>query len=391
MGSSCENSAFFPSKNPWNLEYVPGGSSGGSAAAVAADLAPLSLGTDTGGSIRQPAAFCGLVGAKPTYGRVSRYGVIAFGSSLDQVGPLARDIDDAQLCFSILAQHDARDSTSREQIWSKQSAEKCDLRGTKIAIIKNLSEEGNHPSVRKKFDEAVQFLKSNGAAVTFIDVTTLQYAMATYYVIAPSEASSNLSRYDGIRYGLRASGESLEELYQKTRSGGFGAEVKRRIMLGTFALSSGYYDAYFEKARLARQMMTREFEKFFETFDFMISPTTPTPAFKIGAKIEDPLAMYLNDICTISANLTGHPAVSLPVGFTEENLPIGIHVLGRLGRDETLFAFGKSFEEFFLLTMVCADAVPLLNPSIVSFTSKFLGSREQQLPPIVMQLFIEII
>ncbi len=347
MGSSNENSAFGPVHNPYDLQRVPGGSSGGSAAAVAAGLVPVALGSDTGGSIRQPAAFCGIVGLKPTYGRVSRFGLIAFASSLDQVGPMTRNVRDAALLYRVISGHDPADSTSAQLpphdvldvVENSQS-----LKGLKIAVPwKEL--EGADEIVKDRFERVVETLRSLGAEVGEVEMPSFRYAVAVYYIIAPSEASSNLARYDGVKYGLRIEGEDLVDTYFKTRGRGFGREVKRRIMLGTYALSAGYYDAYYLKAQRVRTLIKQDFENVFAEHDLVIMPTSPTPAFKIGEKIQDPLTMYLNDIFTIPANLAGVPAISLPCGFSPEGLPVGFQFMGPLFKEDVLFAAAAAYEK----------------------------------------------
>ncbi len=347
MGSSNENSAFFKTRNPWNLDAVPGGSSGGSAAAVAAKMAPLSLGSDTGGSIRQPAAFCGLVGLKPTYGLVSRYGLIAFASSLDQIGPMARSVEDAALLLSSIAGHDLKDSTSSPQAPTHFSGKPLEsARGLRIGMPREYFAEGLDPEIRKSIWDAVNFLKTIGAEVKDVSLPHTAYAVATYYIIAPSEAASNLARFDGVRYGRRAQdARSLSELYEKTRGEGFGPEVKRRIMLGTYALSSGYYDAYYNRAQKARTLIAQDFENVFKEVDFLATPTTPTAAFKFGEKSSDPVAMYLSDIFTIPSNLAGNASLSIPCGLTKEHLPIGLQLIAPAFQDEKLLALAATVEK----------------------------------------------
>ncbi len=346
MGSSNENSAFGATRNPWDIERVPGGSSGGSAASVAARQCIASLGTDTGGSIRQPAAFCGVTGLKPTYGRVSRYGVIAFASSLDQVGPLARDTRDVAHLLSVIAEHDDRDSTSIDRVTPDYAAELSgDVAGLRIGLPREYFTDGIDPQVQDAVRAAARHLESLGAIVDEVSLPHTEYAIATYYLIATAEASSNLARYDGTRYGLRAGeADGLLEMYRQTRAEGFGSEVKRRIMLGTYALSSGYYDAYYLKAQKVRTLIRGDFEKVFADHDLILAPTTPTPAFKIGEKLDDPLQMYLNDIFTISANLAGLPALSLPCGFTAEGLPVGFQLMGKPFDESTVLRAGDAFQ-----------------------------------------------
>ncbi|MDA8080964.1 MAG: Asp-tRNA(Asn)/Glu-tRNA(Gln) amidotransferase subunit GatA [Actinomycetota bacterium] len=327
MGSSTENSSFGPTRNPYDLNRVPGGSSGGSAAAVAARFAPLALGSDTGGSIRQPAALCGIVGVKPTYGMVSRYGLIAFASSLDQIGPFARSVKDAALMLQVIAGHDPRDSTSLESgVPDLLSDIDGGVEGLRIGIIEELI-DGVAPMVGSAIAEAANSLSAQGAKVEYVSVPAVRYGLSAYYLIAPAEASSNLARYDGVRYGLRVAGQDMNETYISSRTKGFGPEVKRRIMLGTFALSSGYYDAYYGKAQKVRTMIINSFQKAYERFDVLLSPTAPTTAFELGAKAADPLSMYLSDVCTIPTNLAGHPAMSVPYGLGENEMPIGVQIL----------------------------------------------------------------
>ncbi len=347
MGSSTENSAYGPSRNPWDLERTPGGSSGGSSAAVAAGEATLTLGTDTGGSIRQPAAFTGTVGLKPTYGRVSRYGVIAFASSLDQVGPITADVEDAALLLQAIAGHDPQDSTSANRPVPDYTAEmRSGVKGLRIGIPKEYFVEGLDPEVEKAVRDAIESLKAQGAEVREVSLPHTKYAVSTYYLIAPAEASSNLARYDGVRFGVRAANpENLQDLYTRSRGEGFGPEVKRRIMIGTYALSAGYYDAYYLKAQKVRTLMKQDFDKAFESVDVILTPTTPSPAFRFGEKVTDPLQMYLNDIFTIACNLAGLPGMSLPCGFTANNLPIGLQLLGKPWDEATLFRVGYAYEQ----------------------------------------------
>jgi aspartyl-tRNA(Asn)/glutamyl-tRNA(Gln) amidotransferase subunit A len=326
MGSSTEHSAFGPSRNPWALDRIPGGSSGGSAVAVAAGLTPLALGSDTGGSVRQPAALCGVVGLKPTYGRVSRYGLIAFASSLDQIGPFSRSVADAALTLEVIAGHDQRDSTSAQRaVEPFAAALSGDLRGLRIGVPRHLLDAGVDPHVLKSFDESLGVLASLGAAISTVELPHSRYAIPVYYLVATAEASSNLARYDGVRYGLRAPGAAtLDEMYEKTRSAGFGAEVKRRIVLGTYVLSAGYYDAYYLKAQQVRTLIRQDYERAFESVDAVALPTSPTPAFKLGERVEDPIQMYLADVFTVAAPLAGLPAISVPSGLTPDRLPIGL-------------------------------------------------------------------
>ncbi|MGB2710123.1 MAG: Asp-tRNA(Asn)/Glu-tRNA(Gln) amidotransferase subunit GatA, partial [Conexibacter sp.] len=327
MGSSNENSAFGAVRNPWDRTRVPGGSSGGSAAAVAAGLAPWALGTDTGGSIRQPAALCGIVGLKPTYGAISRYGMIAFASSLDQAGPFARDVTDVALLLRHMVGHDERDSTSLafpEQIALPQGV---DLRGLRLGVPEELTGEGIEPGVREAFNATLALAEQLGAAVETCSLPHALHALSAYYLIAPAEASSNLARFDGVRYGLRVDADDLLGMYTATRAAGFGAEVKRRIMLGTYALSSGYYDAYYGRAQQVRTKVAEDFGSAFERFDLLVTPTTPTVAFRLGEKTEDPLAMYLSDVCTVPMSLAGIPAISIPNGLSD-GLPVGFQICG---------------------------------------------------------------
>jgi aspartyl-tRNA(Asn)/glutamyl-tRNA(Gln) amidotransferase subunit A len=347
MGSSTENSAFFPTRNPWNLEMSPGGSSGGSAAAVAARLAFGALGTDTGGSIRQPAALSGVVGLKPTYGRVSRFGVVAFASSLDQVGPLTRTVEDCAALLQILAVHDSRDSTSAPVPAPDYRAElEAGVRGLRLGLPREYFElPGMDPEVRSAVEAATRALEGLGASLVPVSLPHTKYALATYYLVAPAEASSNLARYDGVRYGLRAKeAKGIRELYGRTRDQGFGLEVKRRIMLGTYALSAGYYDAYYLKAQKVRTLIKRDFEEAFRSVDAVLSPTSPTAAFRIGEKVSDPLAMYLNDVFTLPCNLAGLPGLSLPCGFTRGGLPIGLQILGRPWDEGRVLRIARAYE-----------------------------------------------
>ncbi len=346
MGSSTENSAFLVTKNPWDLRRVPGGSSGGSAAAVAAEEVPASLGSDTGGSVRQPAAFCGVVGLKPTYSRVSRYGLVAFASSLDQIGPLARTVEDCALLTQVIAGQDGKDSTlSSLPVPDYLKEMKEGLKPIKAAYLKGEFIEDIDPEVRQIYLNVLGLLEEMGAELLQIDFPSWEYALACYYLIAPSEASSNLARYDGVRYGFRhPSSDSLKEMYLSTRTKGFGQEVKRRILLGTFALSSGYYDAYYLKAAKTRRLICQEFEQAFQKVDFVLTPTTPEPAFLIGAK-EDPIAMYLSDVFTVTANLAGIPSISIPVGLTKQNLPVGLQVMANYFQESLLFKLAFLLEK----------------------------------------------
>jgi aspartyl-tRNA(Asn)/glutamyl-tRNA(Gln) amidotransferase subunit A len=346
MGSSAENSAFFPTCNPWNLERIPGGSSGGSAAAVAADQCLAALGTDTGGSIRQPAAFCGIVGVKPTYGRVSRYGIIAFASSMDQVGPMTKDVRDTALLLEAIAGHDPADATSaRRAVPCYAETLGGDIKGLRVGIPKEYFVAGMEASVEHAVRLAVRGLEKNGAVIEEISLPHSEYAVAVYYIVATAEASSNLARYDGMRYGYRADAGDLTETYRITRDQGFGAEVKRRIMLGTYALSAGYYDAYYLKAQRARTLIKRDFDQAFQRCDAIVTPTSPTTAFKLGEKTEDPLQMYLSDICTISANLAGLPALSLPCGFDADRMPIGMQIIGKQFDEATILRLAYHYEQ----------------------------------------------
>jgi aspartyl-tRNA(Asn)/glutamyl-tRNA(Gln) amidotransferase subunit A len=350
MGSSTENSAFGPSHNPWDLSRVPGGSSGGSAAAVAAFEAPLGVGTDTGGSIRQPAAVCGVVGVKPTYGGPSRYGVVAFASSLDTPGPLARTVLDAALLHEVMAGHDPCDSTSVNAPVPPvvAAARQADVSGLTIGVVPELGGEGYQPGVLARFGEAVELLESLGAKVVEVSCPHFSYALPAYYLIAPSECSSNLARFDGMRYGLRAGDDgtrSAEEVMSLTREQGFGPEVKRRIMLGTYALSSGYYDAYYGKAQQVRTLIIRDFQAAFEQVDVLVSPSTPTTAFPLGERVDDPLAMYVADLCTIPSDLAGNSALSVPCGLAaEDGLPVGLQIMAPVLADDRLYRIGAAVE-----------------------------------------------
>lgn len=349
MGSSTENSAFFPTRNPWNLETVPGGSSGGSAAAVAADEAIMALGSDTGGSIRQPAALCGVVGMKPTYGLVSRYGLVAFASSLDQIGPITKDVTDAAILLQVIAGHDTLDSTSAPvEIPNYRDTLSGGVKGMRIGVPKELIGAGIQAEVHSATNEAIDTFVHLGAEVEETTLPHLDYALSAYYIIAPAEASSNLARYDGVRYGYRTKDyEDMLEMYKKTRAEGFGDEVKRRIMLGTYALSAGYYEAYYGQAQKVRTLIVEDFNKAFEQYDVLISPTSPTEAFKIGEKVDDPLQMYLSDICTIPVNLAGIPGISVPCGVTPGGLPIGLQIMGKAFDEATLFRVAYAFEQSF--------------------------------------------
>ena len=323
MGSSTENSAFGLTKNPWNTDYVPGGSSGGSAASVSARSSIAALGSDTGGSIRQPAAFCGLVGFKPTYGTVSRYGLIAFASSLDQIGPITKNVDDARIIYNAISGHDNLDATSIDNNQINIPFDKS----AKIGIIKELMEDGISDESRNEVSKVLESLKKQGYKIKEVSLPLIKLSISIYYLIAPAECSANLARFDGVRYGLRVEGKTSYEMMQNTRAEGFGDEVKRRILLGTYALSAGYYDEYYGKALRARKKMIDEFSNIFKDVDYLISPTTPTAAFKAGEKTSNPLEMYMSDLCTIPANLAGLPSISIPTGLTKDNLPLGVHIM----------------------------------------------------------------
>ena len=350
MGSSTEHSAYGPTHNPWDLERIPGGSGGGSAASLAAFEAPLAIGTDTGGSIRQPAAVTGTVGVKPTYGGVSRFGLVALASSLDQAGPCGRTVLDTALLHAAIAGHDPRDSTSIDAPVPDvvAAARKGDVRGVRIGLVKELRGEGYQTGVQQRFDEAVTLLTGLGAEVVEVSCPHFDYALGAYYLILPSEASSNLAKFDGMRYGLRVGDDgsnSVEQVMALTREAGFGAEVKRRIMIGTYALSSGYYDAYYGQAQKVRTLITRDFNAAFEQVDVLVSPTAPTTAFKIGDKVDDPIAMYLNDIATIPVNLAGNAAMSLPIGLApEDGLPVGLQIMAPPMADDRLYLVGSALE-----------------------------------------------
>ena len=351
FGSSCETSCYGPTFNPWNLQCVPGGSSGGSAASVAADEAMWALGSDTGGSIRQPASFCGIVGLKPTYGRVSRYGLIAFASSLDQVGPLTKDVRDCALLMNIISGYDERDSTSvNEPVPDYTKALVNDVRGLKIGIPKEAFVEGLDGEVRRSVEDALALLKKLGAVIKEVSLPHTPYAVATYYIVATAEASSNLARFDGVRYGLRVQPakvrkNALVDMYEETRSKGFGDEAKRRIMLGTYALSSGYYDAYYLRGQKVRTLIKNDLDEVFKDCDVIMTPTSPTVSFKVGEKLSDPLSMYLSDIYTIPANLAGIPAISVPCGFSKSGLPIGLQLMGKAFDEEMLLRVSYTYEQ----------------------------------------------
>ena len=361
MGSSTEHSAYGPSRNPWDPERTPGGSSGGAAAAVAAGLAPVAIGSDTGGSIRQPAAFCGIAGLKPTYGRVSRYGLLAFASSLDQIGPLARTVADTALVLGVLAGHDPRDATSVDApVDDYTAALTGDAAGLRVGVARALLRHGDagiDSEVLAAFDKALAALAAAGASVVDVELPHAEHAVPVYYLVAPAEASSNLARYDGVRFGARAAGAAdggdgagspLAAMYDRTRDAGFGAEVKRRIMLGTYALSAGYYDAYYRRAQRVRSLIRRDYDRAFDAggpgVDAIAMPTTPAPAFRLGEHLQDPLAMYLGDVFTVSANLTGLPAISVPAGLTAARLPIGLQLVGRAFGESTLLRLAHAYE-----------------------------------------------
>ena len=347
MGSSTENSSFKKTHNPWDIDRVPGGSSGGSAACVAAGEAAFALGTDTGGSIRQPASFCGVVGLKPTYGMVSRYGLIAFASSLDQIGPMTKDVEDCAIVLNAISGHDDKDSTS--VVTEKKDFTNYltkDIKGLKIGVPKEYFQEGLNNEVEQSVREAIKVYKDLGAEIIETSLPTTEYALSAYYIISSAEASSNLARYDGIRYGYRAEDfDGLVDLYKKSRSEGFGSEVKRRIMLGTYALSSGYYDAYYKKALQVRTLIKEDFDNVFKTCDVILSPTCPTTSFKLGEKSNDPLEMYLSDIYTVPVNIAGVPGISIPCGFDSEGLPIGLQLIGKAFGEDTLLKASYAFEQ----------------------------------------------
>ncbi|MEK3954822.1 Asp-tRNA(Asn)/Glu-tRNA(Gln) amidotransferase subunit GatA [Psychrobacillus sp. FSL K6-1464] len=346
MGSSNENSAYKTTKNPWSLDRVPGGSSGASAAAVAAGEVPFSLGSDTGGSIRQPASYCGVVGMKPTYGRVSRFGLVAFASSLDQIGPITRNVEDNALLLEAISGVDAHDSTSADvEVPNFAAALTGDIKGLRIAVPKEYLEEGVSEAVRGSIMDALKVLEAKGATWEEVSLPHSKYALATYYILSSSEASSNLSRFDGIRYGFRAENvENLLDLYKETRAQGFGDEVKRRIMLGTYSLSAGTYDAYYKKAQQVRTLIKQDFDKVLADYDVIVGPTAPTPAFKIGENVEDPLTMYANDILTIPINLAGLPAISIPCGF-EDGMPLGLQIIGNYFDESTIYRVAHVYEQ----------------------------------------------
>ena len=355
MGGSTEYSYFKKTKNPWNLKRVPGGSSGGSAAAVAADMVPWALGSDTGGSIRQPASFCGVVGLKPTYGLISRYGLVAFASSLDQIGPITKDVRDAAILLNVIAGHDEKDSTSVNI--EKKDYTKClknNVKGLKIGVPKEFFAEGINEEVKKTLEESIERYKKLGAQIEEFSLDVAKYSLASYYIIACAEASSNLGRFDGIRYTYRTKEfKNLRELYKKSRSEGFGAEVKRRIILGTYVLSSGYYDAYYKKAQKVRTLVMNQFNKAFEKYDVILTPTSPTVSFEIGSKSNNPLEMYLADICTVSVNIAGLPGISIPVGVDKEGMPIGMQLIGNKFCEETILNAAYTFEQDYKFREKC--------------------------------------
>jgi aspartyl-tRNA(Asn)/glutamyl-tRNA(Gln) amidotransferase subunit A len=345
MGSSTENSAFGPTRNPWAHDRTPGGSSGGSAAAVAARMVPLALGSDTGGSIRQPAALCGVVGFKPSYGRVSRYGLLAFASSLDQIGPITTTVADAALAFKVMAVQDVRDATSVADAARPTVTMPDHVRGLTIGVPRDLLQEGVEPGVLSAFHTALDVMREEGARIVDVSLPHTAHAIPVYYIVATAEASSNLARYDGVRYGNRSEhAETLLEMYERTRGEGFGREVKRRVVLGTYVLSAGYYDAYYLKAQKVRTLLARDFDTAFAVADIIALPTSPTPAFRLGERTEDPLKMYLADVFTVSANLTGLPAISVPCGFAEGRLPVGLQFIGRPMHDEMVLGVAGAFE-----------------------------------------------
>ena len=347
MGSSNENSAFGPVRNPWALTHTPGGSSGGSAAAVAAGCVPVALGSDTGGSIRQPASFCGVVGLKPTYGRVSRYGLLAFASSLDQIGPIARTVEDTALALGVMAGPDRADATaSREPVPDLTAALTGDVKGLRVGVPRTFVTDGVDDDVKAAFDAALAVLAGAGARLVDVELPHAPYGVPAYYLVCTAEASSNLARYDGVKYGYRspAKDASLKAMYSRTRDEGFGAEVKRRIMLGTYVLSAGYYDAFYLKAQQVRTLIRRDYEQAFARVDVVAMPTSPTPAFRLGEKTDDPLQMYLADVFTVSANLAGLPAISVPCGFTADRLPIGLQLTGRLFDESTLLRAADAYQ-----------------------------------------------
>ena len=347
MGSSTENSAFGPTKNPWNPDCVPGGSSGGSAAVVSVGSAIASLGSDTGGSIRQPASFCGVVGFKPTYGSVSRYGLVAFASSLDQIGPITNNVADAKLVFNAIKGHDPLDATSIED----KSVQIPKDKTAKVGVIKELMEDGISEDSKREVEKTIELLKAEGNEIVEVSLPLTKMALSIYYLIAPAECSANLSRFDGVRFGLREPGETSYEMMENTRAEGFGEEVKKRILLGTYALSAGYFDAYYGQALKARSLITKDFENKFQDVDYLISPTTPTPAFKFGEKTENPLEMYMSDLCTIPANLAGLPAISIPTGLSSEGMPLSVQIMSPAKTDNSLLDFSEKIEKLVGFTL----------------------------------------
>ena len=346
FGSTNETSAFGEVKNPYDTERVPGGSSGGSAVSVAADIVPFALGSDTGGSIRQPAAFCGVVGIKPTYGRVSRYGLVAFGSSLDQIGPFSYDVCGAGLLLETISGFDKNDSTSVDKP-AEFKPELKDLKGLKVGVIEEYAEQIQQEEIKEVYYKVLDYLKASGAEIIKLEMPHIKYSIATYYILATSEASSNLARFDGVRYGNRVNSDNVKDMYLKTRSEGFGEEVKRRILLGTFALSSGYYDAYYLRALAVRKLIAKDFEKAFEKVDFIFTPATPTTAFKLGEKINNPLEMYLSDIFTVPVNLAGVPALTLPIDFSKDGLPIGMQFISKWFDEKTMLDIAYTVEDYY--------------------------------------------
>ncbi|RAP35214.1 Asp-tRNA(Asn)/Glu-tRNA(Gln) amidotransferase GatCAB subunit A [Candidatus Marinamargulisbacteria bacterium SCGC AAA071-K20] len=347
MGSSTENSAYFTSKNPWDLDYTPGGSSGGSAATVAAGQVPLALGSDTGGSVRQPASFCGVVGAKPSYGRVSRYGLVAFASSLDQIGPVTRTVEDTAHLLNVICGHDKRDATSLDlEVPDFTATLNQDIKGLKFAIPNELMSDIISDDIKEKVMDALEVIKAQGATFDFVSMDSLKASIATYYILAPAEASANLSRFDGVRYTNRADDISnLKDMYTKTRGEGFGAEVKRRIILGTYVLSSGYYDAFYLKAQKARTLIKNDFNKIFDKYDAILSPTTPTTSFKFGEKDKDPIKLYMCDIATIPANMAGLPGMNVPCGFSNNGMPIGFQIVTKALDEATMLRIGHRYQQ----------------------------------------------
>jgi aspartyl-tRNA(Asn)/glutamyl-tRNA(Gln) amidotransferase subunit A len=345
MGSSNENSAFKPALNPWDTMRIPGGSSGGSAAAVAARLAPAATGTDTGGSIRQPASFCGITGIKPTYGRCSRWGVVAFASSLDQAGPLARTVEDCAILLGSMAGFDPKDSTSADlKVPDFAAACARGVKGLRIGVPREYRSDGMAPEIEALWTQGLDWLRAEGAEIVDVSLPHTKYGLATYYIVAPAEASSNLARYDGVRFGARTEGRDLIEMYEKTRGDGFGDEVKRRVLIGTYVLSAGYYDAYYLRAQKVRALILKDFTEVFQQVDALVTPTAPTAAFAQGERMDDPITMYLNDVFTVPANMSGTPGLSVPAGLDAQGLPLGLQVLGRHFDEETVFAVGAALE-----------------------------------------------